>query len=250
MSVAKLDTGFNIEVKFNLATFFKRFVAWVIDLMICWLYVYLVDSIFIYNNEYGLKVLFVSLPVLFYHLGFEWLNNGKSPGKILMGIKVISADGGQPTFSQYLIRWSFRLVDFPFIILMLILLGQLPWYTFVFSLLGFLSVVFTSRSQRLGDLAAGTMVINNHQQSSWEDTVFVEIEENYTPSYPQVMKLSDRDINTLKSFIQVIEKNNDDDLAARIADKIRQNLNIDNDRDNYEFLVKLLKDYNYYTQTD
>ncbi len=37
--------------------------------------------------------------------------NGAALGKALR-IQVITADGGQPSLSQYLIRWVFRLADF------------------------------------------------------------------------------------------------------------------------------------------
>src|SRR5690606_25278406 len=127
---------------------------------------------------------------------------------------------------------------------------QLPWWTFPLSFAGLASVIFTSRSQRIGDLVAGTMLINFRGKTSLPDTEFMEIEDDYTPSYPQVMQMTDRDINTLKSLHQTIERTGDTDLTYRIAEKIRSSLKIENDRDNHEFLITLLKDYNYYTQSD
>ncbi len=37
MPIVKLDTGFNIEVEFPVALFWKRLLAWTIDVLICWM---------------------------------------------------------------------------------------------------------------------------------------------------------------------------------------------------------------------
>lgn len=253
MSVIKLDTGFNLEVDFNLAPFFKRLLAWVIDLLICWLYVYIISyifqvgSFFIFTDIWSTSGLLISLPVLFYHFLFEWLNNGQSPGKQLMSIQVVSVEGGLPGIAQYLLRWVFRTLDFAYIIPIAISFGQLPWWVFPLTFAGLFCVIFTRRSQRIGDYVAGTMLISLVKDTSWKDTVFMDIEEDYKPVYPQVMRLSDRDINTLKSIVQTVERNNDRDLALKIAEKVQTSLQIQTEEDPGRFLVTLLKDYNYYT---
>ena len=46
-----------------------------------------------------------------------------------------------------------------------------------------------AKSQRLGDLAAGTVIVNTKSTMSVEDTVFMDMpSENYKPLYPDVMK--------------------------------------------------------------
>src|SRR5690242_7504448 len=103
MAEVKLDTGYNIEVEFILAPFYKRLLAWFIDLLALWLYVYAVssllniNSLFIFTDPWTIPGLMVGLPVLFYHLVFEITTNGKSLGKLVMNIQVITAEGGQPT---------------------------------------------------------------------------------------------------------------------------------------------------------
>ena len=94
---------------------------------------------------------------------------------------------------------------------------------------------------------AGTMLIDLKNQTSWEDTVFTELETGYQPKYPQVMQLSDRDLNTLKSIISSIKRRSDRKLAEKISDRIRSKLNIETEEEAYPFLVTLLKDYNYFT---
>ncbi|HSB93076.1 MAG TPA: RDD family protein [Flavitalea sp.] len=253
MAEVKLDTGYNIEVEFILAPFYKRLLAWFIDLLALWLYVYAVssllniNSLFIFTDPWTIPGLMVGLPVLFYHLVFEITTNGKSLGKLVMNIQVITAEGGQPTIGQFLIRWVGRLVDFPYWIPFAVMYNSLPWWTMPLTFAGLICIIITSKNQRIGDLVAGTMLIDLKSQTSWEDTVFTELETGYQPRYPQVMQLSDRDLNTLKSIISSIKKRSDRKLAEKISDRIRSKLNIDTNEEPYPFLVTLLKDYNYFT---
>jgi len=251
MLEVKLDTGFNIEVDFLLPGFFKRFLAWAIDGAILFAY-YLVGSNLLGSSlgtgegHIWAWVLF-GIPPLCYHLLCEIFLNGQSIGKKATRIKVISADGGEPTISQYLIRWLFRLADFPVWVLGSVFVGALPWWCSIFLFAGLASILATPYSQRLGDLVAGTLLIDTRNRTSWEDTVFTELSEDYKPRYPQVMQLSDKDINTLKSIINSVSKSGDYDLSMRIADRIRSKLDIYSDQDSLEFLQTLLKDYNYYS---
>jgi uncharacterized RDD family membrane protein YckC len=251
MLQVKLDTGFNIEVDFMLPGFFKRFAAWIIDLAIIAAYYIvggqLLGDLSSTKESRILEWAMFSIPPLFYHLLCEILLNGQSVGKKATRIKVISADGGEPTISQYLIRWLFRLADLPFWILGSIVVGALPWWCSIFLFSGLACFLTTPYSQRVGDLVAGTILIDTRNRTSWQDTVFTELGDGYKPSYPQVMQLSDKDINTLKSIISSVSKSGDYDLSMRIADRIRSKLNIPSDQDSLEFLQTLLKDYNYYS---
>lgn len=252
MLQVKLDTGFNIEVDFVITPFHKRLFAWGIDIVILYSY-YLVGKklfgdLFRGDGMEWVAVLF-GLPPLFYHLICETLINGQSVGKKAMGIKVITKDGGQPTLSQYLIRWVFRLADFPIWVFAAIIYSALPWWCAIFLFAGIACVIITPHSQRLGDLVAGTIIIDTRTHTSWEDTVFTELEGNYQPRFPQVMQLSDKDINTLKSIIGAVKKKSDYDLSMRIGERIKSKLHIESDQDSLEFLETLLKDYNYYSTT-
>ncbi|HXB08763.1 MAG TPA: RDD family protein [Puia sp.] len=251
MLPVKLDTGFNIEVEFMIPSFFKRFLAWMIDLAIMLAY-YLIGGRLL-NRALGPAENFVwiwvlfALPVLFYHLLCEVFLNGQSIGKKATRIKVISADGGEPSLSQYLIRWMFRLADLPWWILGVVSVGALPWWCSIFLFAGLAAILTTRHTQRIGDLVAGTILIDTRNNTSWEDTVFTELSDDYKPRYPQVMQLSDKDINTLKSIISSVSKSGDYDLSMRISERIRSKLDIYSDQDSLDFLETLLKDYNYYS---
>jgi uncharacterized RDD family membrane protein YckC len=78
-----------------------------------------------------------------YHAGFEALRDGQTPGKRLLGIRVVR-DGGYPLGpGRAILRNLLRPLDF------------LP----VFFGVGLVVALVTSRAQRLGDLAAGTLVV-------------------------------------------------------------------------------------------
>lgn len=261
MLLVKLDTGFNIEVEFSLSPFHKRFFAWLIDMVIQGIYLWIASLLFSalivydwFTEEWMLVIYF--LPYLFYHLVCEITMNGQSVGKLAMGIKVMTQQGGEPSISQYLIRWMFRIIDFPIFIIFAIIYLTLEgnsfdssgyWLMFPWAFAGLLCVILTPRSQRIGDLVAGTILIDLRNRTSWQDTVFTEVESTYQPRYPQVMQLSDRDINTLKSIIEQVRRKNDYSLAMKIADRIKSKLRMDSNQDSLEFLQTLLKDYNYYS---
>ncbi len=236
MLVVKLDTGFNIEVDFPIAPFHRRLFAWITDVLVLLSYMW-VMAIILSNaiggdwaDKYTWVYVIYFLPFFLYHLVLEYFLNGQSLGKRALRIKVITLEGGQPSLSQYLIRWLFRSIDIvPFL---------LP---------GFFSILLSQRSQRIGDLIAGTIVIDTRASTSWQDTIFTEIETTYKPKYPQVMQLTDKDINTLKSIINAVKKRNDYELAHRIAERIQSKLNMQADEDSLAFLQRLMKDYNYYS---
>ena len=83
------------------------------------------------------------LVVLGYHVLFETWASGRTPGKRWTGLRVVHEGGAPVTFTTSAVRNLLRLVDF------------LPWgYA-----LGVVTMLVTSRNQRLGDLAAGTLVV-------------------------------------------------------------------------------------------
>ena len=253
MPLVKLDTGYNIEVEFVVAPFAQRLLAWMIDLFICWMLTKAIaamvgtDSFFVWTYTWSIAGVIASLPVLFYHLISEVTMNGRSIGKMLMKCQVVTEEGGQPNIGQYLIRWAFRLVDFPYWIFIAAVSGVMPWWTMPLAFSGFACIMFSEKSQRIGDIVAGTILIDTRSSTSWQDTVFAELSEHYKPRYPQVMQLTDRDINTLKNIIGTVKRKNDHELAKRIAHRIISKTKMETDQYPLDFLETLLLDYNYYS---
>ena len=260
MSLIKIPTSLNIELGFEAAPFYKRFFAWLIDVVLIVLYFIIVYKIYdLINpkfdentaNEAWLNMI-IALPAVLYSFLCELTMNGQSFGKKIFSLKVINVDGGNATISQYMLRSLIRTGDlYMVIILILITLfrAEMLLYVVFFFLLmvtDFLCILLTKKSQRLGDIAADTILISTKSKSNLNETVFMEVANNYIPSYPEVMKLSDRDLNTIKNIYNNILKNNDSDLAYNTATKIQTVLKINSQHSNtIEFIETVLKDYNY-----
>ncbi len=252
MLSVKLDTGYNIEVDFPISPFHRRMFAYCIDALVMYLYVLLFNKIIEFLpqktiSEKQWEMILIGLPLFVYYPVMEILTNGQTVGKRILGIRVITLEGGQASISQYILRWMFRLADFPIWIFFAIYSGELPWYSSILVFSGIACVIISDKSQRIGDLVAGTIVIFTRSKTSWQDTVFTEVEAGYKPRYPQVMQMSDKDLNSLKMIIETVKKNNNHELAFRIAERIKWKLNMQGDQDSLDFLETLLKDYNYYS---
>lgn len=80
---------------------------------------------------------------LFYHPVVEVLMRGSTPGKRMAGVRIVTRTGDIPTAGALLIRNVFRLID------------SLP----VAYLVGLVATMFTAQHVRIGDIAAGTLLI-------------------------------------------------------------------------------------------
>ena len=89
----------------------------------------------------GTFVLYVLLSFV-YFVVFEGLV-ARTLGKLIMGLKVVKVDGGRAGWAAILLRNVLRFVD------------GLPFLYIV----GLIAVAVTEKNQRLGDLAAGTLVV-------------------------------------------------------------------------------------------
>lgn len=263
MSVVRIATHFNIDIEFTAPPFYRRLFAWLIDIVIQ--IFYLIIAIRFLNllvrgssGESGeVKVwalsLLLFLPFLLYHVVLELTMDGQSIGKKFMGIKVVSENGGKPSPGQFVIRWMMRTSDYTLlVILILIPYAQIFGPQVYWGVAGALALlvadlvlVNTRKQQRLGDILAHTVLINTRQTEKITDTVFLEVSEHYIPQFPQIMQLSDRDINALKGIIDTVKKHKDHHMAQMAAEKIKAHLHIDTPMEAGAFLEVLLKDYNY-----
>lgn len=252
MPVIQIATPFNIDIEFEIAEFHKRLLAYLIDFLLIFIYVismvYLLFGGFQLTEESaGFTLLIILLPVLFYTTASELLMAGQTVGKRVLNIKVVSLDGGEPTLGQYLLRWFLRFYEWGFII-STFFQGSIFFGFVVLIIGGFTSIIImavTAKSQRLGDIAAGTVVVNTKSKLSVHDTIFMHVQQDYKVSFPEVMRLSDRDINTVKNVIAQARKSNNFEMVNRVAVKIQEVLSISSDMYALDFLEKIMEDYNY-----
>lgn len=85
-----------------------------------------------------------------YPVVFEAGKRGATPGKRIVGLRVVQATGSPITLGQAIVRNFLRFID------------GMPVFTYAF---GMTSCLATKRFQRLGDLAAGTVVIYDRIQA-------------------------------------------------------------------------------------
>ncbi len=270
MAVIKIPTTFNIDVEFEVPEFYRRMFALMIDMLVQYIYIRIALEIFKMiagnslnsfneNTQRNLSAIAIILavPVFIYHVVMEITMNGQSIGKKIMGMRVVNENGGRPSISQFLIRWLLRVSD---LWILVVLIYFIFWIassnkdaestflilsTLAFLITDIVLVVSGKKNQRIGDILAKTILIRTSQQATIEETVFQEVADTYTPVYPAIMQLNDRDINAIKSILQASAKRNDWAMAAAAADKIRQHLKIESQQDPYDFLETLMKDYNY-----
>jgi len=98
----------------------------------------------------GLLLLLAFLLEWFYPVAFELLRSGQTPGKSVMGLAVVMADGTPVRPAASVLRNLLRFADF------------LP----AGYLVGVLSMVVDPGFRRLGDLSAGTLVVHRRPPAS------------------------------------------------------------------------------------
>ncbi|RYU96842.1 RDD family protein [Emticicia agri] len=251
MKALFVPTYLNIDLKFELAHAGTRFGAYLIDWVIKWLYLLIVSSItsITFLGSSVLLSFLVYLPLIFYSFLFEWLNKGQSLGKYFLKIRVVGVDGNYPSVYQCATRWLFLGAD-TWLIWLFVIIHPAFYFLAIFSpLIGGLLILLTDKHQRFGDMAANTVVISTKQKEIYiEDTIYAYATKNkgYQPKYPEIMRLSDKDINQIKFLLERGSETLNPEIANKLARHIKNLLKIESNDDNYDFLKQLLNDYNYY----
>ncbi|MBK5193324.1 MAG: RDD family protein [Flavobacteriaceae bacterium] len=232
----QIETAQNIGIHQNVAGIGDRILAFLLDILIIVGYAILasfaIAGLGLDQGEQWVYYLIIGLPVFLYYLLWETFNNGQSPGKSALDIRVVKLDGSRPGFSQYLIRWLLRLVDI----------------SFSSGSIAVVTILLNGKGQRLGDLAAGTTVITEKKQLNLSQTLLVDIPDNYTPRYPQVTLLKDRDIQNIKSVYQKAKIRGNHRVIISLSEKISKILEVHPEERPEEFVQNVLRDYSFYTQ--
>lgn len=171
----RLTTPEQVELEYDLAGLGSRFVAALIDVSLqgtLWFMLLIAavggaallsraveEDTLVFGVELRALVsvigaaLFILLSFILlwgYYVFFEMVWNGQSPGKRVMGLRVVRSNGQPITFFESLVRNVVRVADF------------LPSAY----ILGVVTMLLNDRSRRLGDFAAGTMVVKERRDVS------------------------------------------------------------------------------------
>lgn len=237
MSELQINTTQNVKIKFTAAGVGERLVAFIIDTAIKIGYLLILNKVFgVFEgmdewSQIGINTV-LSFPVMFYTLALETLLDGQTLGKKALKIRVVKIDGFQATFSDYVVRWFFRIVD-----------------VWIFGI-GFFVIIFSKKLQRLGDMAAGTGVISLKDKVNISHTILEQLKTDYKPTYPNVIKLSDNDARIIKDTFIRARAGKDYATLIKLRNKLIEVVGIKEVKQSsdIEFIDVILKDYNFYTQ--
>lgn len=228
-----ITTTQNVSIEYELATVTERLTSTIIDSIIInivsFIFFGIIAAIFGTNFNY----LYISIPGSFlYHLLFESINHGQSPGKRLMKIRVVKINGERPEFFDFMMRAVFRFIDIS------ASLGTLALIT----------VSSSNKGQRLGDFFADTTVVRliNINNFSLNRILSMEKLKSYTPKYPEVIKFTEEEMLLIKETLDRFSKYpNKGHLEAinLLVEKIEGQLGIVAPENKIVFLKVLIKDY-------
>lgn len=241
MAEIKFETSHNVEINIQTAPLSSRILAYLIDSVILSVYLGIVAFVFfiIFSNSnselfmFSLIILLIIFPFTLYHLLFEIFNYGQSPGKKIMKIRVVKFDGSQASIGSLILRWILRPVD-----------------NFFYGGIAIISIAVTQRNQRIGDLAAGTIVVKIKDKVTLNEITQFITQDRYEPKYPNVSLLSQAQINIIKEALQKYQTNGDVSLLKQLADKVNLILKTDSRAYDYSFLYDVVKDYENMNQND
>ena len=234
MSELQINTTQNVKIAFNAAGAGERLLAFLIDMAIKMGYRLVLNWTFgAFDDldqwsQLGINTV-LSFPVMFYTLALESFLQGQTIGKRVMKIRVVKIEGYQASFSDYAVRWFFRIVD-------IYILG-----------LGFFVMLFNNKTQRLGDMAAGTAVIGLKESVKIRHTILENLRDDYKPKYPNVIKLSDNDARIIKDTFSTARTSKDYQTLIKLRTKIIEVVGIKDvkQKTDMEFIDVILKDYNF-----
>lgn len=237
MRTIDITTTQKVTIEYELAALRDRIIAFFMDQLIlygCLLVVWLLFMGAFGLDDSDLFLYIIVLPIyVFYTPICEILMDGQTFGKRIVGIKIVKLTGNEPSNTDYLIRWVFRLIDI--------------WLSG--GTIAAMLVSSSNKAQRLGDVTSNTTLIKVKFNSRFrlEDIERISSLETYVPTYPQVKQLNEEDMLLIKSIVSRAKKYNNaahkevlQDLVKSLIQKLEINTK---PRNHVEFLKTLIRDY-------
>ena len=243
MKTIAIETAQKVSIEYQLAGLRNRIIGFIIDQFILSLLISLLSYLFftamdglnIYKEELVFLYYFIFVFPLWvtYTAFFEIFNNGRTPGKMAVGTKVVKINGGVPSVTDYLVRWVFRFVEI---------------YTCA-GVIGAILVSSSDKGQRLGGMISNTTVITTRLPNHFrlEDIDKIGSKEAYTPQYKSAVNLREEDVLVIKQVLDRSRKQKGETSKKAIealSNQLKEVLRIDEEIKNHpQFLATVLKDY-------
>lgn len=243
MKTISFTTAQFVTIEYELATPAYRAVASFLDLIFQIVFM-AIGTIVISQNLFDfvqkpstysvIMMFFFRLPWFLYSPVIEYFTNGRSLGKLIMGIRVVKSNGETAGLREYFTRWIFRVVDI---------------WAGGFGFLAMLMASTTEKRQRIGDIMADTVVIRvrDTQVYSLKDVLSIKNSSTHDPTYPQVVRFSDEDMLLIKNTILRVQRYPNEAnkaFAIQLADETATLMGLkETPKKRLEFLKLVLQDY-------
>ena len=245
MAQSSIITGQYVELTQTPASVGDRLLAAIIDYAIIGAYYMAVSfalSRMLFQFGHISDVVFITTfvlalcPIVFYYPICEIAAKGQSLGKMVMKTRVVTMDGNSPSVGSCLLRWLLYPID-----------------TFFTGFLGVVFITFGKHRQRLGDLAAGTIVIKTTSSQFDFFTIndYNYVQPGYQPTYPEAVNLSTRQVDVITRTLYSSDPNRRNELVYKLAVQVQQFLGVQVPANVYAdaFLTTVLNDFYYYSST-
>jgi uncharacterized RDD family membrane protein YckC len=171
-----IETPEGVEFSYELASPVSRALAWIIDLAAIGVATKGTDKLCEWlghlNRDWanGLAVILYFVISVGYAIALEWRWRGQTLGKRVLGLRVVDAQGLRLQLSQVVLRNLLRLVD------------MLP----LAYLVGGIASFANRKCQRLGDLAAGTIVARERTAPAADVEEIAPVKYNSLAAFPHL----------------------------------------------------------------
>ena len=236
-----IETSRHVKLSYRPAPLISRLFAWLADaalyviyiVVFMWVWGGVVPSDIIENlNADWIQTLALMLPFFIYYPLVETLWNGRTVGKKLAGIRVTRIDGTRASLGSYLIRWLFRFFEI----------------TATGGVIAILTILINGKGQRLGDLVAGTCVIDEQDIRRSEKEIFQRTDPNRAIVFERAAELEDKEINIIRNLLnsrQLYSPDAHQKLLSRTRKAIEKKTGaVDESLTDTDYLKTIVKDYN------
>lgn len=230
-----IESSQGVEFEYTLASVIARLGAAILDTMIFMVYSFVVSFVFAFAfPQIGFILpVFNILSFFLYYILMEQFASGQTLGKKAVGIRVVRIDGSPLSFVDSCLRSFLLLIE-----------GAMTFGT-----LALLTSGTSKLRQRIGDLAADTVVINIPNLNKHKFSLLKELDEmkENDVTYPEVTVFSEQDMLLIKEAIRDYQKYKDE-IRAQIIQKLvkesQEKMGIKVEvKDKIAFLRQLIMDY-------
>lgn len=228
MTILSIQTSQNTFLQMREASLGERIIATSIDIGVMAVYASIVAIVLKVSGSKSTSLFFI--PLMFYTIVFE-LIWGRTLGKKILNIEIIHESGAPLSYVHILLRWVIRIVDI--------------WM--FFGSIATISIIVSKKGQRLGDLAAGTLVLKSRKAAVFSEMNYYNPEENYVAVFEEVKLLNDEDIQVAKDALEFLQEkgytSETVQILKRVQSLLSKKMKVESELKNVPFLETVLKDY-------